>query len=184
MKLPASLCLLSLLLLTGCKPGLNSADSEALAANLNAPFDYYINGMHTERFNTEGKLAYELSASRVTHFPADDHAELADPVLHWLSDSAEPWIVTANTGNLHHNADKEEVTLTGSVRATSSTPHTGPMLLETSRLNVWPKDKIAFNETEVDFSAQATHWHSKGIRLNLASNTLDLLNDVRGTHVP
>jgi len=184
MKLPASLGLISLLLLTGCKPGPNSADSEALAASLNAPFDYYINGMHTERFSMDGKLAFELSASRVTHFPADDHAELVKPVLHWLNGNAEPWILTANEGNLHHTAGKEEVTLTGSVQASSSTLHTGPMLLETSQMNIWPKDKLAFTEAEVNFSEQATHWHSKGMRLNLAGNTLDLLNDVRGTHAP
>ena len=184
MKFPASLGLISVLLLAGCKPGLNSSETGALAANLNAQFDYYINGMHTERFSMDGKLAYELSASRITHFPADDHAELAKPVLRWFSDDAEPWTVTADTGNLHQKGGTDEVTLTGSVQATTTTPHTGPILLETSWLNILPRKKMANTDAEVSFNAQTTNWHSKGMQLDLAANTLSLLNDVRGTHVP
>lgn len=184
MKLRGWLWLLGFFLLAGCKPGINSADTQDLAANLNAPFDYYINGMQTQRFSADGKPVFTLRAGRATHFPADDHIELTSPVLHWFRDNAEPWIISADAGNLHHNASTEELTLTGSVKANTSLPQTGNILLETGRLNLWPKDKIALTDAEVKFTTQATRWQSKGMRLNIARNTLSLLNDVRGIYAP
>ncbi len=171
-------------MLAGCKPGINSADTQGLAANLTAPFDYYINGMRTQRFSADGKTVFNLTASHATHFPADDHIELTNPLLHSLSGNAEPWIVSADAGNLHHDAGTEEFTLTGAVKANTTMPHTGPVLLETSRLNLLPMGKMALTDAEVKFSAQAARWQSKGMRLNLASNRLSLLKDVRGTHAP
>ncbi len=183
LKLPVCLCLASGLLLAGCKPGMNAADSLGLAANIDAPFDYYLTNMHTERFGSDGKQTMLLTATRANHYPADDHIEMANPVLHWFRDNAEPWIVTANQGNLHHTGNTEEYTLTGSVKANTNSLQTGNILLETSKLNLLPAAKVAITDADVMFTKPALRLQSKGMRLDLSSNTISL-NELRGTHAP
>jgi len=183
MKLSRCLWLTIGMLLAGCKPGMNAADNLDLAANLNAPFDYYITGMRTERFGADGKQIMLLTATRANHFPSDDHIELDHPVVHWSRDNAEPWIVTANEGNLHHKGDVEEYTLLGSVKANTTSLQTGNMLLETDKLSLLPKTKVATTDAEVLFSKPALRLQSRGMLLDLSGNTISL-NEARGTHAP
>ena len=68
------------LAIAGCAPAGND-EASALAANLRAPYDYYINGMQSTRFDAGGVRLYALHASRATHFPSDDYAELSNPDL-------------------------------------------------------------------------------------------------------
>ena len=49
------------LAIAGCAPAGND-EASALAANLRAPYDYYINGMQSTRFDAGGVRLYALHA--------------------------------------------------------------------------------------------------------------------------
>jgi lipopolysaccharide export system protein LptC len=175
--------LLASCLLSACKPGSSSRAPQEVADHLDAPYDYYINGMRTHRFSTDG-IASELTATRLLHYPSDDHAELENPVLHWSQRDRPPWTLTADTGNVHHAGDAEEITLTGNVKANTTHPQSGPLQVETTTLDVLPAGKSAKTAAAVEIITASSHLWGTGMQLNLSDSTIDLLKNVRGTYAP
>lgn len=171
-----------LLLLSAC--GKPAAVPPDLAANLAAPYDYYINGMHTIRYTAAGERSYKLSADRVTHFPDDDHAELSNPDVLWYQQESTPWTLTAAAGNLHRTGEEDELTLSGDVQLNTTLAAEGALLVETSRMNVLPALQQASTDAEVTLTTTTTRMQSKGMQLSLPDNHVKLLNNVRGTHAP
>ena len=155
-----------------------------LAANLAAPYDYYINGMHTIRYTASGQRSYQLAADRVTHFPDDDHAELTNPDLLWYQQQGTPWTLAASAGNLHRNAGEDELTLTGNVQLNTTLETEGALRVESSQMRVLPASQLASSEAEVTLTTTSTHLQSTGMQINLPENHVTLLNNVRGTHAP
>lgn len=186
MKTPVvlSLCGLSAAcLLSACKPGSASRAPQEVADRIDAPYDYYINGMRTHRFSSEG-IASELTATRLLHYPSDDHAELENPVLRWSQRDRAPWTLTADTGNVHHVGAAEAITLTGNVKANTTHPQSGPLQVETTTLDVLPASKRANTTAAVEIITSASRLQGTGMRLDLSSSTIDLLSKVRGTYAP
>ncbi|HTR00149.1 MAG TPA: LPS export ABC transporter periplasmic protein LptC [Candidatus Acidoferrum sp.] len=170
--------------LVACKPGLDTHTAETIAAKLDAPYDYYLIGMHTERFDGIGKRLMLLTAPRMNHFADDDHAELETPQYHWFRDQGAPWLVSSDTGNVHHVNGNDEIALNGNVKASTTLEETGPLLVETSRMLVMPAAKSARTDAVADISTGSFHQRGTGMQLDLSNNTISLLKDVRGTYVP
>ncbi len=171
------------LLLTACMR--NSPDQDPqLAANLAAPYDYYIGNMHSTRFDIDGGLQYTLTAVRATHFPTDNHVELLEPVLHWVPAEGAPWTVTARQGNLHQSGDADELTLYEDVRANTALSQSGPVRLETSSLDLLPELKMARTMATVQLTTPSIQLEGSGLELDLSDNTIDLRNAVRGHYEP
>lgn len=179
---PFLLLLLLLPLLHACSE--DAAPASELAANLTAPYDYYINGMHTIRYTAAGERSYLLSAERVTHFPSDDHAELIKPDLLWYQEQQTPWTVIADTGNLHKAGSEDELSLSGNVKVNTTLATEGELVVETSQLNVLPASQLANTEAVATWTTATTKLQSKGMQLSLPDNHVKLLNQVRGTHAP
>jgi lipopolysaccharide export system protein LptC len=172
------------LAIAGCAPAGND-EASALAANLRAPYDYYINGMQSTRFDAGGVRLYALNASRATHFPSDDHAELSNPDLLWYQVDQEPWGLTANSGTLHIAGDNtHELLLRDNVELQTTLAKTGRVLLETVSMTVLPEARQANSDAAVTLTTVDSRLRSIGMQLNLPDNHLTLLNQVRGTHAP
>lgn len=172
------------LLVSGCTPADNN-ETSALAANLSAPYDYYINAMQSTRFDANGVRLYTLNASRATHFPADDHAELTNPDLLWHQADKEPWGLTAASGTLQTADDNShELLLRDNVALQTTLPQAGRVLLETASMTVLPEARQANSDTAVTLTTVDSTLRSIGMQLNLPDNHLTLLNQVRGTHAP
>jgi len=170
-------------LLTACTRN-NPDQDPQLTANLAAPYDYYIASMHSTRFDTAGSLQYTLSAKRATHFPTDNHAELFEPLLHWVPADGAPWTVTAHQGNLHQRDGADELTLYEDVTASTTLSQSGPVRLETSSLDLLPARKLAQTLAAVLLTTPSIQLQGSGLELDLSDNTIDLRNDVRGHYEP
>lgn len=178
-----SLALL-VLAIAGCSPAGTDATSD-LAANLDAPYDYYINDMQSTRFDASGARLYALDASRATHFPADDHAELVNPDLLWYHGESEPWTLTASSGTLQTAADNSHsLDLRDNVSLQTTMPQAGRVLLETASMTVLPEARQASSTEAVTLTTADSTLLSIGMQLSLPDNHLTLLNQVRGTHAP
>ena len=170
-------------LLSGCSPGSGSHAPQEVADQIDAPYDYYINGMRTHRFSSEG-IASELTATRLLHYPGDDHAELENPVLRWEQRDRAPWTLTADTGNVHHVGEAEVITLAGNVKANTTQPQSGPLRVETTTLDVLPASKSAKTVAAVEIITPKSRLQGTGMQLDLSNSTIDLLSKVRGTYAP
>lgn len=178
-----ALVISALSLLAACARD-NANQDPQLAANLAAPYDYYIASMRSTRFDATGALQYTLAAERATHFPTDNHAELATPVLHWVRAGAAPWTVTARQGNLRQDGNADELTLYDEVKADSTLAQSGPLRLETSSLDLLPDLKMARTTAAVTVTTPAIHLQGTGLDLDLTGNTIELRKDVRGHYEP
>lgn len=178
-----ALALSALALLAACARD-NSGPDPQLAANLAAPYDYYIANMQSSRFDSTGALQYKLSATRATHFPTDNHAELTDPVLLWIRADAAPWTITARQGDLHQRDNADELTLYDDVKADTTLSQSGILQVQTSSIDLLPALKLARTTAAVQVTTPTLHLQGSGLDLDLSGNTIDLRKDVKGHYEP
>jgi lipopolysaccharide export system protein LptC len=188
MKLTSAFVLLSsaLVLLTACKPASQTAVDGTLAANMAAPYDYYMNGMSTTRFTADGRLAYKLNAIRITHYPEGDHAVLDKPNLVWYDEDARPWQISSSSGDLHKSpaGNENELLLEGNVVLTSESDPQRPLRITTESLTVQTLSRTAGTQAQVALTTPGSLMQGVGMELRMEDNHIKLLNEVRGSYEP
>lgn len=176
----------SIVVLCACKPDTQNSIDDALAANMTAPYDYYMNNMRTTRFTAEGQLAYRLNATRITHFPEGDHAVLDHPDLFWQGEDEKSWRLTSLTGDLRKAiaTGEDELLLQGDVQLASELQPGQPVLMKTETLTVQTVSRTASTQAPVSMDAEGISLQGIGMEMRLADNYIKLLNEVRGAYEP
>lgn len=174
--------ILTVAILSSCSEADNGRNP--LASALEAPYDYYLTGMQSHRFDAQGTIRYRLESDRYTHFPDDDHADLVVPHLQWLSDRGELWLLDAQNGRLQTDPANETLLLTGMVSLKRTPGAAGALELRTETLLVLPPAEIARTEAPVTVTSDSVNLQSDGMQLDFSTNHLNLLSNVRGTHAP
>lgn len=170
---------------------LASNDDETLTAlagdsPLTQDFDYYITDMSTTRFSATGQPAWRLQASRVTHFPDGDIARLENPRFSYYSETSAPWQVTADNGTLSPDVGRAEdrLELEGDVLLRQALADGNFTDTSTEFLTVFTDSEEAVTAAPVLLQTPGTRLEGVGMRALLAQDFYELLNSVRGLHVP
>lgn len=180
------LSLLPFTLLCSCKPQQQAPIDSDLAANMAAPYDYYMNGVRTTRFGADGELAFRLNASRVTHYPEGDHAVLENPDLFWQDEGQKPWHLTSLMGDLHKTAEgnEDELFLEGNVRLNLELEPGQPLEVVTETLIVQTVARTANTPSPVSVNTPGSSLQGVGMEVRMEDNYVHLLNEVRGSYEP
>jgi lipopolysaccharide export system protein LptC len=112
--------------------------------------DTIIEHFHVDKFNVEGRLAMNLDADQLLHFPKDDSADLTNPRVRFLS----------NERDSHWSSDKGRVTehgdhilLQDNVRGERAATSTAPeQLLTSSEAALQVNDEIARFDKPLTFT--------------------------------
>lgn len=147
-------------------------------------YDYFISTMSTTGFSASGEALYHLTAARVTHFPEGDVALLQTPAYMRIAHGGSPWQVTALQGRLEPDArrSEERLELQDEVLFRQQSEGGAPLQISASRLTVFPSSEEAATDAEVILDASGTRLESRGIRLYMAQDRIELPDNVRGSH--
>jgi LPS export ABC transporter protein LptC len=120
---------------------------------------------------------------RVTHFPEDDRAELAQP--DFVSFDNDAWQVGARTGTLVRDTQRDEdrLDLAGDVKLRKPLSNGDVVEVDTSELTVFIDTEEAYSEAPVELRTRSSRLNGIGMQARLAQNIVKV-NDGNGTHVP
>lgn len=127
----------------------------------------------------DGKPLYSLNASRISQPMPDGTIYLTDPVLHYTPSAGNPWVLTAQQGQLPQSAQTAE--LSGSVHAEGKPQGSSQLLnFDTSVLHVDMQQQLATTAAAVRVQQAGNRITARGMRANLKSGELELYHDVNG----
>lgn len=143
--------------------------------------DAIIHDFSVTRFDAEGKKRSSLNASKLTHFPDNDTAELVAPQISFLQEKRNTTF-TSESG-LADNLQRK-VLLIGKVRGvTPASAEQTAQTLSTDELEVLIDEEIGHTPHPVHFTHGASELDGIGAEWNNISGQLKLLSHVRATIV-
>lgn len=163
-------------------------DATTAVANGTAPgaeYDYFVEAMQATRFGADGAPLSELRAARVTHFPADDRAELITPAYASFGTGSDAWRVSAATGTLRPEPSRGEdrLDLAGKVELRKPLANGDFFEVDTEALTVFVDTEEAYSDVAVVARTRTSRLSGNGMQVRLAENQFQL-TDGSGTHVP
>jgi lipopolysaccharide export system protein LptC len=141
--------------------------------------DLFVEGMDLSILGDDGNPRYRVQASRLDHYPYDDHSELTSPVMEVFSDRQTVWNARSEHGRVADHGDN--VWLLGRVEIRRP-PQNGqrPLKVVTSDLLVKPQADTAETTAPAVIESGAYRIEGVGMLANLRESRLDLRSRVRG----
>lgn len=145
--------------------------------------DYTFETVVLTAMGIDGARSYRIRAPHITHFAANNDAELISPRIWFFQDKGPPLELRA--GRARVTAASKRIWLPGEVDIQR------PPYANRARLTVKTRDVTVFTDprvarTNAPVTAASGEQRLKGVgmMLDLAAGTLDLTSRVRSTYVP
>ncbi|MDX5364065.1 MAG: LPS export ABC transporter periplasmic protein LptC [Pseudazoarcus pumilus] len=138
--------------------------------------DFIGDNVRVARFDTDGRLAYELDADRITHYPASDITDLERPHLRYHSERGE---TSAMAARGETGPDGEVVDLRGEVVVLRKSHDGDDLIIESETLSVWPDAQKASTDSPVVLKNGNITAYGDGMRADNLAGTLDLVGAAR-----
>ncbi|UTW06766.1 LPS export ABC transporter periplasmic protein LptC [Pseudomonas benzenivorans] len=155
------------------------SDRPAAVGTPNA-IDFYVVNANTVQYQADGKLHYEMTASKLEHVQASDITLLTEPNMHLYRGSAYPWKIRSARGEVA--PEGKEVELIDQVRVDRTDAKGRPTILTTSRLTLFPEKEYAQTQQAVRIDAANGVTTAQGMKAYLNDGRMLLLSNVRGQH--
>ena len=130
----------------------------------------------------DGTPLYRLMASDMAHAVDSELVQMDDVRLEYNHESPEPWVVTADHGEVR--IDWETIELSGSVVITASTEDNVPTRLDTDRLRVEAGSQRATTDSEVTMMMGDERMTGVGMVVNFKDGRVQLKSQVNGIYTP
>lgn len=141
--------------------------------------DYYMTDATVYQMGKNGQLVYRMTAAQTLHF-ADDSARLEDIDVHYLAKTTTYWDVTAKRGRVP--AGQHDIYLYGGVKARHPNPDGSMVHLTTDNAWVRPDANRIDSKAHVKAIEPGRTVEGDGLRVNLDTDKLNLLNNVHVTY--
>jgi lipopolysaccharide export system protein LptC len=141
--------------------------------------DLFVNGMDLKIIGEDGNVHYRVQASRMEHYPYDDHSDLTDPFMQVFSQQQAIWDARSERGRVADQGDT--VWLLG--RAVINRPEVAgerALNVVTSDLMVKPQSDTAETTAAAVIQSGVYRIEGVGMLANFRENRLDLHSRVRG----
>lgn len=138
----------------------------------NDRIDLYAQQVHGVKYDSAGKLVQTLWAQKLDHYPERGQSVVAMPVLESLSKDGKLWNTTAVSGVLIGN---DEIQLHDNVVIVDDEK---TMRFESEQLNYFSDKQEAITDVAVKLRRFADVTTAIGMRANLNTNRIELLNRV------
>lgn len=127
-------------------------------------------------FDTDGRLAYELDADRMTHYPNSDITDFERPDLRYRSENG---ITTASAVRGESHPDDDLIALYGEVVVVRRDAAGEESIIESDSLSVWPDAQRAATDSPVVVKNGNITAHGEGMRADDLAGTFELVGPTR-----
>lgn len=141
--------------------------------------DLFVNGMDLRIIGEDGNMHYRVRASRMEHFPYDDHSDLTAPIIQIFSQQKATWDARSERGRVADQGD--------TLWLLGRTVINRPALADQQAVNVVTSDvmvKPRADTAETSAAAVITSGRYRiegvGMLANFRESRLDLHSRVRG----
>jgi lipopolysaccharide export system protein LptC len=141
--------------------------------------DLFVNGMDLRIIGEDGNMHYRVRASRMVHFPYDDHSDLTAPFIQIFSQQKATWDARSERGRVADQGD--------TLWLLGRTVINRPALADQQAVNVVTSDvmvKPRADTAETSAAAVITSGRYRiegvGMLANFRESRLDLHSHVRG----
>jgi lipopolysaccharide export system protein LptC len=141
--------------------------------------DLFVDDMDLKVIGEDGSVHYRLQASRMEHFPYDDHSDLTEPFLQVLDQGKIVWDAHSERGRVEDQGDI--VWLLGQA-VINRAPDAARQAVNvvTSDLMVKPQSDTAETTAKAVITSGKYRIEGVGMLANFRENRLDLRSQVRG----
>lgn len=145
--------------------------------------DYSVEKFNFVRMSKTGQARYNISGSRLTHYPQDDTFSIEQPLLHNLADGQAPMTLHAERAKIDHA--KNEIHLLRNVQVDRpASPNGEAFRMRTDYLLVLPDEDLLKTDRPVEISLGRSQLSSVGMVANNLTRELQLTSRVRGSFQP
>lgn len=150
--------------------------------------DSYATNVTAIRYDSNGHIASELSAPKLTHYSKDDVTVFIKPEIVLYNETQQPWKITADEGKATQGFNT--IILQGNVVLFQMAGKNNPeVTIKTSLLNLDTKQQIAstkepvvMNQKSIDGSV--TSVTAIGVEAYQKTGEIKLLSHARGVYAP
>jgi len=141
--------------------------------------DFVVEGVRMSRMDVNGVVQTIVSATRMTHVPQSDRAQLEQPRVLQSTPGKPPVNITADHGESINNA--QIVNLDGHVVIERTAAGQAPeLVVHTDRLQVYPDDDLAKTDRDVTIDYGQSKIAGTGMQLSNADRKLIIEHKARG----
>jgi lipopolysaccharide export system protein LptC len=152
------------------------SDGERAATGLRHEPDLMIQTFTLRRYDKTGAEQYELTGSRLVHFPDDDSSVIAGPELVFAGEG-RPLTVRGNQGTVFEQGQK--VFLEGDVQAErAADARHAAMSFRSPTLTLWPEDERAETRSPLVLTQGRTVIHAQALEAQNLIGELKLAGGV------
>ena len=144
--------------------------------------DFYMRDFSSVIMDTNGLPKHKLIASRMTHFPTDDHTDLVEPTFTIFRPNNKHYIINAKNGMVL--GGKQHLYLEGDVNIHRYGQNELLSYMTTESLWIKPKENLVETEKAVKFVDALGEINAIGAKADIQAQKIELLSVVRGRYVP
>ncbi|MBP0600002.1 LPS export ABC transporter periplasmic protein LptC [Herbaspirillum sp. LeCh32-8] len=145
--------------------------------------DYYLENFSYVKMGPTGLPRYDVSGTKMVHFPTDDSFEITKPVVHSLDKEKPPMELYSNTARV--TDDQTQIHMYGDANAIRGAANgRDPMHLVSEYLLLLPDDEIVKTDKPVVMTTGTTRLSGVGMLANNATQVVQLFGNVRGHYEP
>ena len=145
--------------------------------------DYYLENFSYVKLGPTGLPRYDVSGTKMLHFPLDDSFEITKPVVHSLDKAKPPMELYSDTARV--TDDQTQIHMYGNANAIrGATNGRAPMHLVSEYLLLLPDDEIVKTDKPVAMTMGTTRLNGVGMLANNATQVVQLFGNVRGYYEP
>lgn len=153
------------------------------AARPSSKPDYYLENFNYVKLSLTGLPRYDISGTKMVHYPADDSFDITKPVVHSLDKAKPPMELYSDTARV--TDDQTKIHMYGNANAIRGSLTGGaPMHLVSEYLLLLPDDEIVKTDKPVAMTMGTTKLNGVGMIANNATQEMQLLGNVRGYYEP
>lgn len=150
----------------------------------------YMNNVQTREFDEQGKLHYELSTPRISHYQVNpeapsenDYILIKDPkITFYDAGDKAPWQVTARQGR--SDANGHLIRLLENVLIQQQSTDQGLLEITASELNVRTREQFAETDKAVKMRSAKGQIDAVGMSADLAESRVQLHSQVNAVYDP
>ncbi|MCC5810269.1 MAG: LPS export ABC transporter periplasmic protein LptC [Ectothiorhodospiraceae bacterium] len=145
--------------------------------------DYFVEGFTMDATNEDGVVTYRLAGERMLHFTGDDLWTLETPVMTFIPETGEPWILRSERGRAWNNVTEAQLEGEVTIRRARG-PDNLEANVDTSEVYVLPAERYAETDEFAVYYREGTRISGTGARGYLERDQFELLSEVKGNYVP